>query len=137
MSLLKENSHGYSRGTAIAGGLLVDISNEAQEVGLSYPVAVTASLAKNLRPNEFLSSLGISFEDQTRMLLQLIRERIVPHPEGIPEENEGEKLIVPFIVLKGPLIKEELISVLVMVHDGDDGEPVITLMNPEVTSEAA
>jgi hypothetical protein len=133
----KDADHRYSRGTAIQGGLLVDISAEAKDVGLSYPVAVTASLAKNLQPNEFLSSLGFSFETQIRMLLSIVRESIVPRSEGTDENSADGKLIVPFVIIKGPLVEESLISVLVVIHDGDDGKPVMTLMSPESIDEAA
>ena len=120
----------YSRGSALSGGLLVDVSEAAREVGLEYPVAVSAGLARLLRPSEYLETLGVSFEERTKLLLSVVRQSLVP---GCDEE----KLMIPFIITRGPRITEELISVEAVVHGGDDGGRVITLFSPETPGEAA
>ena len=45
--------------------------------------------------------------------------------------------MVSFVITRGPLIKEELISVVALIHDGEDGNPVMTLSSPESPREAA
>jgi len=129
--------HKYSRDSALWGGLLVDVSEAANEVGLQYPVAVTASLARLLRPSEYLEKLGVSFEERAKMLLSVVRQELPPGDEKAAAAQHEEKLMVPFIITRGPLIKEELIAVIARIHDGDDGMPVITLYSPEPTDEAA
>lgn len=117
----------YSRGTLIHGGLLVDLSEQAREQGISLPVAMGVSLARELEPNQFLSTFGITFEERIGNVLKVLKAHFVPEAgtgrEGLPDSA----LVFPFIVLKGPLIKEELLSVMAVIHSGDDGESVVTL----------
>jgi len=129
--------HSYPRGVAISGALLVDVSEAAHEVGLEYPVAVTANLARLLRPTEYLKTLGVSFEERTTMLLSLVRQSLTPGSAQAAGGHEGGKLMIPFIITRGPLIKEELISVEVVLGEGDDGKGAITLFSLEPPLEAA
>jgi hypothetical protein len=131
------NDRRYSRGSILPGGLLVDVSDEANEVGLEYPVALTAGLARLLRPNEYLEKLGVSFEGRTKLLLTIVRQELKPHEGPSDIRCDDEKHLVNMPLTKGPLIREEIISVIALVHDGDDGEPVITLFPPEPNNEAA
>ena len=127
----------YSRDSALSGGLLVDVSEAAREVGLEYPVAVSAGLARLLRPSEYLETLGVSFEERTKLLLSVVRQSLVPGSGGSAAGCDEEKLMIPFIITRGPRITEELISVEAVVHGGDDGGRVITLFSPETPGEAA
>jgi len=127
----------YSRGSILPGGLLVDVSDEANEVGLEYPVALTVGLARILRPTEYLEKLGVSFEERTRLLLTIVRQELKPHDGTSDIRHDDEKHLVSMPLTRGPLIREEIISVIALVHDGDDGEPVITLCTPEPNNEAA
>lgn len=133
----KTPSYEYSRGSEIRGGILVDVTEAAQAVGLTYPAAVTASLAQELKPNQFLSTFGISFEERARNLLEVVRLNLVQRSDGSGEEFKEGKLLIPFVIMQGPLIREELISVLALIHEGDDGKPVVTLMKPQSDEEAA
>jgi len=121
----------------LPGGLLVDVSDEANEVGLEYPVALTVGLARILRPTEYLEKLGVSFEERTRLLLTIVRQELKPHDGTSDIRHDDEKHLVSMPLTRGPLIREEIISVIALVHDGDDGEPVITLCTPEPNNEAA
>ncbi|ULQ60400.1 hypothetical protein K7I13_03575 [Brucepastera parasyntrophica] len=121
-----ENGYPYSRGTAIRGGLLVDISGEAETEGIDIPVALTAELAQKLTPPDFLVSMGISLKQRIINLLKLVNAHIVP--ETSPGRNTEESYAVPFMVLRGPLVTEEFILVTALIHPGDDGRTVMTLL---------
>lgn len=127
----------YSRGAAIEGGLLVDVSELAEAEGIEFPVAVSAGLAQILEPNQFLTTFGINFEERVSNILKVLHGHFVPSPDGECDDLPGGRLVFPFIVLRGPLIKEDLISVLAVVHPGDGGDPVVTLMTARDAEQAA
>ena len=126
---MQHNSHRnypYSRGSLLHNGLLVDVSEIAQHENIPYPVAVSAALAKELEPNQFLSTFGINFTERVANLLKIVKGHFIPRRGGI-EDLPDDQIIFPYVVLRGPLIHEDLISVVAIIHEGDDGEPVITI----------
>jgi hypothetical protein len=124
----QREQYGYSRGTAIAGGLLVDVTEEARTTGIDIPVAIRADLAHELEPSRFLSDLGITFPDRVRNLLTLVSQQLEPIPEAGQEAFQESRFSIPLVVLKGPIVREECVPVIGIVHAGDDGNPVITLI---------
>jgi hypothetical protein len=108
---------------------LVDVTDIADEQGIDYRVMISSSLAKQLKPNDFLTGLGIGFSERMENILSVLKGNLVPHYAGteavdiIPPEGIG----IPFSITQGPLIREELISIRVALHKGHEGEPVIVL----------
>jgi hypothetical protein len=115
--------YGYSRGTAIAGGLLVDVSEEARTTGIDIPVAIRADLAHELEPSRYLNELGITFPDRIRNLLTLVSQQLPPISGEERESFPETRFSVPLVVLKGPIVREECVPVIGIVHAGDEGKP--------------
>jgi hypothetical protein len=115
----------YSRATALKEGLLVNVSEEAKQEGITAPVAMDASLIETLNPTPFLSSLGVTLKDRITNLLKLAHAHVTPGEP--PEESAEQKTIIPFMLLQGPLVHEDFISVALFIEKGDDGKPAITL----------
>ena len=125
----------YSRGNLLGNGLLVDVTEIARKQGIEYPVAMTAGLAQKLQPNQFLSTFGIKFNDRIKNVLNILKGYFIPQRGGY-EDLPGEKVAFPFIILDGPLIEENLITIQALIHEGDTGEPVITLTSLKEDSAA-
>jgi hypothetical protein len=104
---------------------LLDVSEEARHEGIIYLVMVDPTLIQTLKPNQFLSSLGISLEDRIGQLLQLAHAYIMVNEES--GAFSQPQYYLPFMVLKGPLVREDSCPVLARVHTGEAGKQLITL----------
>ncbi len=114
--------HVYTRSNAIEDGVLIDVSELADECGIKYPVAVTSTVWEGyIKVNEELKSRGQSEEGRLWDLLWMFRSAALK--EKTPQlkfqayfETVNGKILVEFKALCGP---------------GDEAEPVITIMMPE------
>jgi hypothetical protein len=98
----------------------------AQAMGIRYPVRFSAELSELLKPNEFLEGLGITFSERLNTVLNVLKGSMVPKDSG-PEETVPERGIVfPLALVKGPYIREELVSIKAELTD-DDGAAGILL----------
>jgi len=97
----------------------------AHSMDLPYPVHVSQELSEQIMPNEFLTGLGIQYADRIKTILGILKGNMVPkeaHFGGM--SNQG--IVFPLALAKGPLIKEELISIRAELKE-DGGEAVIVL----------
>jgi hypothetical protein len=97
----------------------------AQSLDLPYPVCVSQELSQQIKPNEFLTKLGIQYTDRIQTILGILKGNMVPKQAGsggMPKQG----IVFPLALAKGPFIKEELISIKAEVKD-DGGETVILL----------
>lgn len=62
----------YTRDEAVADGLIVDVSQIAQEFGIKAPVAVSDSLFKH-----YLSNRGLKRQDRIQEVLKAFREKVI------------------------------------------------------------
>ena len=83
-------------------------------------VTIEPELMEALTPNEYLSSLGIDREQREEKIKQLAYAVLKP---DIPDNFQAQ---IPFMVTKGPLIKEVFLTVNVKYKDAN-GKPVIIL----------
>ena len=106
-------------------------SNIESEKG-KLKITIDSGLMETLTPSTYLTSLGITLEQRKSNLIQLACA--VLSPADITSNNKTQ---IPFMVTKGPFIKEEFLSVNVNCKN-EDGEPVIVLShakepeNPEL-----
>jgi hypothetical protein len=104
---------------------MVNISEQAKKTGIEVPVMLEASLEKNLRPSPYLSSLGITLERRIENLLNLVNGNLhMRDKEGTPAEN---RFYIPFMILKGPLVCEDFLPVIVSVSPDNTGQPLVTI----------
>lgn len=123
--------HSYSRREALADGVLVDVSEMADEAGFKFPVAVTQALhAEVLTPDPRAEEFGQSFEgrcwDALHMLMQTIKGRLPSktYRDGPAQVTEYQC----YFVMKAR--QRRLLTLKAVCGPGDDMEPVITLMLP-------
>jgi hypothetical protein len=107
----------------------VDVSEIARAQGFHYPVALSAELARALKPNQLLSTFGIRFERRVRNVLAVLKTQMNPKRSRYydDEEEEGEDCSFPFVVLQGPNIEERLISIRARVTQDEEGGPLVRL----------
>jgi hypothetical protein len=96
-----------------------DINIEPEKENLK--VTIDSELIETLTPNAYLASLGITLEQRKDNLIQLAFASLSPR-----DICSDLKTQVPFMVTKGPFIKEEFLTVNVSCID-DDGKYVIAL----------
>jgi len=118
---MTELLYAYTRAQAIADGVLIDVSRQADEAGIRYPTAVTAA----------------------------VWSEYVAVPDACPWQDEGGRLGDVLWMLRYAIGRSKNVSELVFVvlvqnsergpkevqlkavcGPGDTGEPVITVMLP-------
>ncbi len=112
----------YSRGQALADGVLVDITNEARRIGIKYPVAVTDTLYRQwIEVSSTLESEGQTTKGRVDDLLFMLVFAI----RTGKEVTDSVHFQVSFQMEAG---KQEAVPVWASIGGGDDGKPVITIM---------
>jgi hypothetical protein len=116
--------HGYSRKQAIEDGVLVDVSETAREAGVTIPVAVTAAVFHNyVRVPD-----GVAAQHEAgrlRDVLWMLRFAISRH-----REVEGDTLLFTVFV-RNDDTEPKPVKLKAIVHPGDEGEPVVTVLMPD------
>jgi len=103
-----------------------EVSRLAESLDLPYQVRVSQELSEQLKPNEFLAKFGIQYLERIKTVLGILKGNM------ILKQNVGEEAlpqgssIISLTLVKGPFIKEELISIRAEVTD-DGGEKVLLL----------
>jgi hypothetical protein len=103
-----------------------EVNRYAEMMGIPFTVRISPELKSLLKPNEFLSGLGIHFSDWVKTILGTLKEDLIPNKNGQENTVPKEGVYIPLALTKGPFIKEEIISVRAEETD-DDGEKVILL----------
>jgi len=104
----------------------VDMSENAKQANIAMPVVLSESLIKTLRPNKFLSELGITYERRLENLFELVRARLKPN---VKSEMSGDVFAVPLIVVNGPLVREDVITAVVRMQTDSKNEKTIIITN--------
>ncbi len=119
----------YSRAQAIEDGVLVDVSTTAREAGITFPVALTRAV----------------FEDCVAWTKDDTRRKGVPNDEAgrlwdvvwmtrcAARRTNGDRMTVQLYRVprdcKGK--RPRRVTLKAICGPGDDGEPVITIMQPD------
>ena len=119
--------HSYTRSQAIDDGVLIDITSTAQESGVRYPTVITDNLYRSYIDSPANTvDLGQSAEGRLWDVLSVMR--------AYASRAEGDRITFPVDFVVGrtrtgaPVVKTA--TILAMVHPGDAGEPVVTIMLP-------
>lgn len=114
----------YSRADAIRDKCLFDITAEARQAGFKLPFAVTEAVFKDyLDPSPELIAEGQSREGRTLNLLQVLRVAILTAPST-------DLLFFKVLFVLEPDRPAVPIKLKALIHPGDAGEPVLTVLLP-------
>ena len=114
--------YSYSREQAIEDGVLIDITDLAQECGFKWSVAVTSGLyEKYIKCSDEIKSLGQSETGRIWDILTILRYEV--------KKQEGQEIqfSVYFLMQNH---KKELAELKAVAGPGDNGEGVLTIMLP-------
>ena len=104
---------------------LYEVNKEARLAGIKLPVYIDGSLIKILTPTPYLESLGITKEQRIKNLLSLVHATLTPQDESLSAGDDS--IPVPFMVLKGPLVREDCFTVTININTNDEGKKAITI----------
>lgn len=115
----------YSRAQAIADGVLVDLTEWAQETGFQVPVACTAAVWQGyIVPKDELRPIGQSERGRAHDVLWLLYVAIRKCPAS------ADQLRFEVSFLMSPR-NHRTIELKAVSGPGDAGEPVLTIMLPD------
>ena len=96
----------------------------AESMGLPYKVYISPELAEQLKPNEFISGLGIQYMDRITTVIGILKGQMLLQKTGYEETIPKNRQIIPLNLVKGPFIKEELITI--KAEMSDEGRILLT-----------
>lgn len=114
----------YTRAQALEDGVLIDLTEWAQEVGFTFPVAVTAAVwAEYIVPHEKLQEVGQSERGRAHDMLWMLFNAI----RG--SKDPGSELHFEVLFLQYPQRRQK-VTLKSVCGPGDAAAPVITIMLP-------
>lgn len=128
-ALFGEPIHRYTRAQALADGVLVDVTETAREAGFLVPVAMTAAA--------WNKAVAWSDTDSTRQTPQDESGRLwdVVWMAYITARRASGSCRVPFqlyaVPRGGGATRPRLMTLHMHIGPDDEGEPVITILNPD------
>lgn len=120
--------YGFSRAQALEDGVLIDVSDTAQEAGFKVPVAMTAAAWHQTVEWTDADSRRQTPQDEAGRLWDVVWMAYLAARRASGScRVQFQLLVVP----RGGVARRPRLMALVMqIGAGDDGEPVITLMLP-------
>jgi hypothetical protein len=112
---------------------LHDVSREAQSAGIPLPVSVDRLMMETLTPGPYLESLGITREQRIMNLLRLTR--VMVNLEDESARTEDARIPVPFMLLRGPLVREDCLTVTIRIKRDADGKKAIVISRMPESNE--
>jgi len=100
-----------------------DLSELAKSNGIPYQVYMSKELFNLLKPNDFLSKLGIQFNDRSNAILSILRGNLLTesNKEIIPKDG----ITIPTLITKGAFIREELILIKSEIVNNNDNKNIL------------
>lgn len=123
--------HQYTRAQAIADGVLVDVTEMAREAGFAWPVALTRAVWEDC--------VAWSEDDNRRQTVQHETGRLwdvlwMAHGATRSVTKFADRGVAPFQLVRiprgGRATRPRLVSLKLVMGVGDDGGPVLTIMQP-------
>lgn len=128
-ALFGDAIYSYTRAQALADGVLVDVTETAREAGFRVPVAMTAAA--------WSKTVAWSDADSARQTHQDVSGRLwdVSWMAFLAARRASGSCRVPFqlhvVPRGGKATRPRLVTLHLQIGPGDEGEPVITIMNPD------
>lgn len=123
--LFGEPIYAYTRAQALDDGVLVDVSDLAEEAGFRYPVAMTrAAWADCVEWSDGYSEKQVC-QDETARLWDVLW--LAAHAA---RRSTGDRLIfgVHRVPRDGHATQPERVNLQMLIGPGDRGEPVMTIL---------
>ena len=117
----------YTRKDALEEGCLIDVTAQAKENGFKFPVAITRELYNEINniPSQY------SYQSYEGRLYDLLFMGFMNARANLKSSRIMYKFIMPTTQQgKASIFIRKNISVVLELHSGDEGEPVITIMLP-------
>jgi hypothetical protein len=104
-----------------------DLNALAEMAGLQYQIRLSPELSELLKPNEFLSGLGIQFSDRINAIFSVLKGSLIPKSSGHEETMPKGGITISIPLAKGPYIREEMASIKAeLTDDGGKAEILLT-----------
>jgi len=113
----------YTRAEAITDGVLVDVSETAKEAGLKYPTAVTRAVFERF----IRVPARVDAQDERGRLWDIIWMLAVAINRLARSEVDA---LLYTVFVRNDQTAPKPVKLKAVVHPGDQGEPVITVMLP-------
>jgi hypothetical protein len=117
--------YAYTRGQAIADGVLVDVTETSKEVGFKIPVAITESLHNRLTPTKADASLGQDYDGRLWDMLWLAAFTIKLGNPGT--DTVTFTIVQQEVEAKSGQPQKVDLRLRAVCDPGDEGEQVITI----------
>lgn len=119
----------YTRKQAIADGVLIDVTEMASEAGFRWPVAVTAAVWADCVAWSEEDNDRQAYQDESGRLWDLLFAASYA-VQTARQDNGSLKYDIWRVPRDGRSTDSQLVSLKLIAGPGDDGEPVITIMQP-------
>jgi len=120
---------GYTRAQAIADGVLVDVTETAEEVGFKLPVAITEALHNCLTPTKADQAIGQDYDGRLWDVLWLAAFTIKLEEQG--SDTVTFTFVQQEVEPKSGQPHNVDLRLRFVCGPGDEGEPVVTIGFPE------
>lgn len=121
--------HTYTRAQAIEDGVLIDVSNTAREAGFRWPVALTSAAWADAVEWSETDSERQAYQDESGRLWDVLW---MAYLAARRKSGESETLFQLYRVPRGGRgVRPRLTTLKMISGPGDNGEPVITIMQPD------
>jgi hypothetical protein len=121
--------YAYTRAQAIADGVLVDVTETAEEVGFKLPVAITEALHNCLTPTKADQAIGQDYDGRLWDVIWLAAFTIKLADPGTDTVSFTVEL--QEVDVKSGQPKKVDLRLRAVCGSGDEGEPVVTIGFPE------
>ncbi len=116
--LFGEVIHSYTRAQAIEDGVLIDVSDTAKEAGITFPVALTASVWAEF----VVVPEGVDCQDEAGRLWD-----VMMMTRYAAKRANGPQMLVE-VMVANTNGKPRKVTLKALCGPGDNMEPVITIM---------
>lgn len=121
--------HSYSRAQAIRDGVLVDVTETAKEAGFKIPVALTSAVYEDcVAWTEADNDRKDTLQDEKGRLWDVLWMSFLAARKSLDSQRVPVRLVR--VRREGPGDQPRLVDLVMAVGPGDEGEPVITIMQP-------
>ena len=121
--------YAYTRAQAIADGVLVDVTETAEEVGFKLPVAITEALHNCLTPTKADQAIGQDYDGRLWDVLWLAAFTIKLEEQG--SDTVTFTFVQQEVEPKSGQPHNVDLRLRFVCGPGDEGEPVVTIGFPE------
>jgi hypothetical protein len=129
-SFLDELVHSYTRAQAIGDGVLIDVTATAREAGFRWPVAVTAAVWSDCIAWSDDDNTDQVYQDQSGRLWDVLFMASYAVRTAIRPDRQLQ-FALQRIPRGGRSTTAQRVTLKLISGPGDDGEPVITILQPD------